>query len=239
MVGVPQSVKFVSTNPASPEARPPSFLGSQPCVPVAWLAERQLLESNPGPKPTLKALSHTRTQPPTLTKYTSSSVQPPQTCPTPLLSTSPHTHSIHSRPNTTYTSRLSPHIPSTQTSLRRHPNSTHTSSSHPHTRTLPHTKQTKDLQNKTQRDKILQLNAKGIRGTVEELKHIMRTTQSDVVAIQESKLTPASRTPKIPHYTAIRTDREHKQGGGLITYIKSDTTFTHIKTPQTINTDNT
>ena len=29
------------------------------------------------------------------------------------------------------------------------------------------------------------------------------------------------------------------QGGGLITYIKSDTTFTHIKTPQTINTDNT
>ena len=28
-------------------------------------------------------------------------------------------------------------------------------------------------------------------------------------------------------------------GGGLITYIKSDTTFTHLKTPQTINTDNT
>ena len=100
------TVQLVSTNPASAEARPPSFFGNQPCVPVAWLAERLLLESNPGPKPTLKALSHTRTQPPTLTKYTSSSVQPPQTCPTPLLSTSPHTHSIHSRPNTTYTSRL-------------------------------------------------------------------------------------------------------------------------------------
>ena len=87
--------------------------------------------------------------------------------------------------------------------------------------------------------KIIQLNANGIRSTVEEPKHLMRTTQPDVVAIQESKLTPASRTPKIPHYTAIRTDREHKQGGGLITYIKSDTTLTHIKTPQTINTDNT
>ena len=70
---------------------------------------------------------------------------------------------------------------------------------------------------------------------MEELKHLMRTTQPDVVAIQESKLTPASRTLKIPHYTAIRTDREHK----LINYIKSGTTFTHIKTPQTINMDNT
>ena len=99
-------------------------------------------------------------------------------------------------------------------------NSTHPSSSHPHTHKLPHTKQTKDLQNKTQRD-----------------KH--SSTHPDVVAIQESKLTPTSRTPKILHYTAIRTDIKHKQGGGLITYIKSDTTFTHIKTPQTINTDNT
>ena len=44
----------------SPEARPPSFWGSQPCVPAAWLAERLLLagdiESNPAPKPTLKIL---------------------------------------------------------------------------------------------------------------------------------------------------------------------------------------
>ena len=74
---------------------------------------------------------------------------------------------------------------------------------------------------------------------MEELKHLLLTAQPHVDAIQESKLTPASRAPKIPHYTAIRTDRKHKQGGGLITYIKSNTTFTHIKTPQTINTDNT
>ena len=37
---------------------PPVFLGSQSCDPAAWLAERQLfagdIESNPGPKPTLK-----------------------------------------------------------------------------------------------------------------------------------------------------------------------------------------
>ena len=58
-------VQIVSTYPASPEARPPSFWGSQPCGPAAWLAERLLLagdiESNPGPKPTLKTISHTRT----------------------------------------------------------------------------------------------------------------------------------------------------------------------------------
>ena len=47
------TVQIVSTYPASPEARPPIFGGSQPCVSAAWLAERQLLagdiESNPGP----------------------------------------------------------------------------------------------------------------------------------------------------------------------------------------------
>ena len=47
---------------------PPVFLGSQSCDPAAWLASRQLLagdiESNPGPKPTLKTLLHTLTQPP-------------------------------------------------------------------------------------------------------------------------------------------------------------------------------
>ena len=85
---------------------------------------------------------------------------------------------------------------------------------------------------------ILQ-SLQNVQSLENSFEHLMRTTQSDVVAIQESKITPASRAPKIPYYTAIRTDREHKQGGGLITYIKSDTTFTHIKTPQTIHTDNT
>ena len=54
----------------------PVFWGSRPCVPAAWLAERLLLagdiESNPGPRPTLKTPTHTHTQPPTLTKYTDS-----------------------------------------------------------------------------------------------------------------------------------------------------------------------
>ena len=83
------------------------FWGSQPCVPAAWLAERLLLagdiKSNPQRLPHLH-----------------------------FLSTSPHTHSLHSRPNTTYTSRLS-HISITQNSTPTTPTPA------PHTDTLPHT----------------------------------------------------------------------------------------------------
>ena len=72
--------KLYPPYPASLETRTPSFLGgSQSCDPASWLAERQLLagdiESNPGPKPTLKTLLHT------LTKYTNSPVQPSQSYP--------------------------------------------------------------------------------------------------------------------------------------------------------------
>ena len=84
----------------------PVFLGSQPCVPATWLAERLLLagdiESNPGPKPTLKTLTHT--QPPTITKYTNSSIQPPQTRPPPLSLVHPPPTSVQPPKTPTYTS---------------------------------------------------------------------------------------------------------------------------------------
>ena len=66
VVGVPQSGGLCKLYPPTTPLRRhshPVFLGSQPCVHAAWLAERLLLaghiESNPGPKPTLKTLSHT------------------------------------------------------------------------------------------------------------------------------------------------------------------------------------
>ena len=235
-------MQIVSTYPASLEARPPSFLGSQPCVPAAWLAERLLLaediESNPGPKPTLNTLSHTRTQPPhSSSTLAHQSIQPPKT-PTssPLAPTlTPYTldRIQPTRPDSPHISP-SHKLPYVATPTAPTPAPQIPTPAHSHTQNKQKTSKTihKEI-------KIIQLNANGIRITVEELKHLMRTTQPDVVAIQESKLTPASRTPKIPQYSAIRTYRKHKQGGGLITYIKSDTTFTHIKTPQTINTDNT
>ena len=55
VVGVPQSGELCKLYPPTPPLRRPGhpvFLGSQPCVPAAWLAERLLLaggiESNPG-----------------------------------------------------------------------------------------------------------------------------------------------------------------------------------------------
>ena len=62
---------------------------------------------------------------------------------------------------------------------------------------------------------------------------------TDIITIQGTKLTQKAKTPKIPHYTTIRTHREHKQGGGLITLIKDDITFTNINIPKAIHTYNT
>ena len=84
--------KLYPPYPASPEAWAPVCWGSQSCDTAVWLAECQLLagdiESNPGPKPTLKTLLHT------LTKYTNSPVQPSQSSPPSL---SP-THSLPNSP---------------------------------------------------------------------------------------------------------------------------------------------
>ena len=245
---------IVSTYPASSEARPPSFLGSQPCVPAPWLAERLLIagdiESNPGPKPTLKTLLHELISPtpsniPTRLSLvhsspkTPTSIQPPPPQKTPTSSQSSPKLTPYTPDRIQLTRPDSPRIfPSHKlpyVALQKHPPQLLTSP-HPHT---PTNETNKRPPKQNTEIKILQLNANGIRSTVEELKHLMSTTQLDVVAIQESKLTPASRTPKIPHYTAIHTEKEHKQGGGLITYIKSGTTFGYIKTPQAINTDNT
>ena len=86
---------------------------------------------------------------------------------------------------------------------------------------------------------ILQININDIRNTIEELKNLVYNTQPDIITIQETKLTQKAKTPKIPHYTTIRTDREHKKGGGLITLFKDDITITNINIPKAINTHNT
>ena len=52
-------------------------------------------------------------------------------------------------------------------------------------------------------------------------------------------LTPKAKTPKIHNFTAVRTDRLHKAGGGLITLIRDNITFTTTDMPSAINTHNT
>ena len=86
---------------------------------------------------------------------------------------------------------------------------------------------------------ILQVNINGLRNKLEELKLLIHDTHADIITIQETKLTPKAKTPKIHNFTAVRTDRLHNAGGGLITLIKDNITFPTTYTPSTINTHNT
>ena len=85
--------------------------------------------------------------------------------------------------------------------------------------------------------KILQLNINGLTSKTDELKDLLDRPNMDidVITLQETKLKKTSKTPKIPNFTAVRKDRPHRTGGGLMTYIKNDIIFTDIKTPQNIN----
>ena len=83
---------------------------------------------------------------------------------------------------------------------------------------------------------ILQVNINGLRNKLEELKLLIHDTHADIITIQETKLTPKAKTPKIHNFTSVRTDRLHKAGGGLITLIRDNITFTATDIPSTIDT---
>ena len=67
----------------------------------------------------------------------------------------------------------------------------------------------------------------------------MTELQPDIITIQETKLKKHNKTPQIPTYSAIRTDRANGKGGGLLTYIKHNITFSDTKIPNFINPINT
>ena len=51
---------------------------------------------------------------------------------------------------------------------------------------------------------------------------LIHNTHSDIITIQETKLTPKVKTLKVHNFTTMRTDRLHKAGGGLITLIRDN-----------------
>ena len=105
---------------------------------------------------------------------------------------------------------------------------THTTISKP-TSTRKHT----NPMSKMNTFKILQFNANGIRNKVNELQLLTERTNADIITIQESKLQPNHKTPNIHNYTTIRTDRQHKQGGGLLTFVKNNIKFSQLDIPNT------
>ena len=72
---------------------------------------------------------------------------------------------------------------------------------------------------------IIQININGLTTKIHELKNLTENTKIDIITIQETKLKPTHRTPYLKDYTAIRTDRTYKNGGGFMTYIKNDIIF--------------
>ena len=69
---------------------------------------------------------------------------------------------------------------------------------------------------KSERNLIkLQVNINGIKNKLEELKLLIHDTHADIITIQETKL----------------ADRFHKAGGGLITLIGDNITFTTTVIP--------
>ena len=86
---------------------------------------------------------------------------------------------------------------------------------------------------------IMQVNINGIKNKLEELKLLIHDTHAYISTIQETKLARKANTPKVHNFTTVRADRLHKAGGGLITLIRDNITFTTTDIPSTINTHNT
>ena len=82
--------------------------------------------------------------------------------------------------------------------------------------------------------KVLQLNSNGIHNKTNETQLLIKSTQADVTTIQETKLNKSYKTPKIPHFTPIRTNRytrrEEDKQGGLLIYIKNNISFSQFNT---------
>ena len=86
---------------------------------------------------------------------------------------------------------------------------------------------------------ILQINMDGLGNRLGELKLLVRGAHAGIIAVREARLTPEAKTPKIHGFTAVRTDRLHGVGGGLITLIGDNAAFTATDMPSTIDTHNT
>ena len=72
---------------------------------------------------------------------------------------------------------------------------------------------------------VLQLNASGIGNKLIEIGVVLEQNKVKVAVIQESKLSPKFKNPCTRNNTAVRKDRPHGQGGGLLIFIHRSITF--------------
>ena len=151
----------------------------------------------------------------------------PPLVPTPALPSPSYPNSLavytHATQTTVHTSQ-SPQQPHPQHRVPRQPH-IETKDYHRTTTTTPaHRPSIKSTRNLI----ILQVNIYELKYKLEELKLRIHDTHAHIITIQETKVTPNVKTPKVHNFATVRNDTLHNAGGGLITLI-----------PSTINTHNT
>ena len=68
--------------------------------------------------------------------------------------------------------------------------------------------------------RLMQWNADGISGKITELLTFLNSSNVNIAAIKETKLTNKTKSLKTPGWTAVRLDRHKNKGGGLLMLIK-------------------
>ena len=222
----------VSTGLVKP--KPNSLIHSPPSPPTPPRAKHIYMSNTPPTPPTSTSYVLDRHLNHVYHSYTHS--------PQPHLTRTPHQHCRHPR---TLTLSQHTHMQHKQQYMHHshHNNRTHNIVYYDNLtnrQRTTNTTQTHRPNSKTEINLIiLQVNINGLRKKLEELKLLIHDTHADIITIQETKLNPKAKTPKIHNFTAVRTHRLHKAGGGLITLIRNNITFTTTDIPSTINTHNT
>ena len=240
-----------STPPTPPQPKH-RHMSNTPPVPRGLVKPKSnyLIHSPPSPPtpPRAKHIPHTRPTPLTSTSPVLDKTPEPRV---PLIhaltATTPHPDPTPALPSPSHPHTLRAHTHATQTTVHasqspQQPQAQHRVLRQPHKQTKDYhrttnTTQTHRPSSKSERNLIiLQANINGLRNKLEELKLLIHDTHADIITIHETKLTPKAKTPKIHNFTSVRTDRLHKAGGGLITLIRDNITFTTTDIPSTINT---
>ena len=227
--------------PPTPPQPKHRHMSNTPPVPKGLVKPKpnSLIHSPPSPPTPLRAkhihMSHTPPTPLTSTSPVLDKTPEPRV---PLIhaltATTPHPDPTPALPSPSHT--LTAHTHATQTTVHasqspQQPHAQHRVLRQPHKQTKDYhrtanTTQTHRPSSKSERNLIiLQVNINGLRNKLEELKLLIHDTHADIITIQETKLTPKAKTPKIHNFTSVRTDRLHKAGGGLITLIRDNITF--------------
>ena len=160
----------------------------------------------------------------------------PPTCPA---LTTPHPSPTPALPSTSHHHTLSADTHATQTTVHasqsQQPPHPHRVPRQPHRQTEDDHMTTDTTQGHRPSSKceryliILQVNINGVKNKPEELKLLIHDTHAYIITIQEPKLIPKANTPKVHNFTTVRADRLYKAGGGLITLIRDNITFTRTE----------